>query len=153
MNELAPIETGGKPTKERRISKRLRHAIDLLTSGEAKTKKAAAEKAGLTRERFSRALKESHVQEYLAAQTRVLLAQAQGRAAAVLLTLMDSARSEHVKKDIAVHVLAINGHRPPDRNGPVFNVGFSVGYVIDLSGPRDAAPHIIDATVSGAADE
>jgi hypothetical protein len=48
-----------KPVRERRVSPRVRHAIDLLLSGECRLKKDAAAKANLSPERLSRALKES----------------------------------------------------------------------------------------------
>ena len=136
MNELATIEREPKSAKTRVVSRRVRHAIDLMISGQAKTQKDAAEKAGLTRERFCRALKESHVQEYLGAQTRVLLAQSQAPAAATLMTLLEQAKSEHVRKDIAVTLLGYNGMHAEGDRGPLVSVAFGAGpgYIIDLSG-------------------
>jgi hypothetical protein len=81
--------TDAKPVRERRVSPRVRHAIDLLLTGECRLKKDAAAKAGLTPERLSRALKEGHVVAYLTAQTRVLLATSQAPAAATMLRLLD----------------------------------------------------------------
>jgi hypothetical protein len=138
MNELATIEREPKPAKTRVVSRRVRHAIDLIISGEAKTQKAAAEKAGLTRERFCRALKESHVIEYLDQQTRVLLAQSRAPAAATLMTLLEQARSEHVRKDVAVTLLGYSGIHATGDRGPLVSIGIGVapGYIIDLSGPH-----------------
>jgi hypothetical protein len=123
MSELAAIETEPKPAKARAVSRRVRHAIDLIISGEAKTQKAAAEKAGLTRERFCRALKESHVIEYLDGQTRVLLAQSRAPAAATLMTLLEQAKSEHVRKDVAVTLLGYSGIHATGDRGPLVSIG------------------------------
>src|SRR3981189_1973555 len=65
--------TDAKPAHERRVSPRVRHAIDLLLTGQCRLKKDAAAKANLTPERLSRAMKESHVLEYVQAQTPVVL--------------------------------------------------------------------------------
>jgi hypothetical protein len=63
-------------------------------------------------------------------------------AAATLLRLLEFAQSERIKADIAIHLLATNGHKPPATGTPIVNVGLSVGYVIDLSGRRDDPPVI-----------
>jgi hypothetical protein len=137
--------TDAKSIRERRVSPRVRHAIDLLLTGECRLKKDAAAKAGLTPERLSRALKESHVVEYLTAQTRVLLAQSQAPAAATMLRLLDQAKSEHVQKDVAIHLLGINGHKPAAEPAALVNINIRAGYVIDLS---DDPPKTIDVTPS-----
>ena len=136
--------TEPKPVKERRVSPRVRHAIDLLLTGQCRLKKDAAAKAGLSPERLSRALKESHVVEYLTAQTRVLLAQSQAPAAATMLRLLDQAKSEHVQKDVAIHLLGINGHKPAAEPVALVNISIKAGYVIDLS--DDPPTKMIDAT-------
>ena len=136
--------TGEKPVRERRVSPRVRHAIDLLLTGQCRLKKDAAAKANLTPERLSRALKESHVVEYLTAQTRVLLAQSQAPAAATMLRLLGEAKSEHVQKDVAIHLLGISGHKPTADQLPQVNINIRAGYVIDLS---DEPPAVaIDVT-------
>jgi hypothetical protein len=63
-------------------------------------------------------------------------------AAAVLLKLLDVAQSERIKADVAIHLLAVNGHKPPSSGAPVVNVGLSVGYVVDLSGRREDPPTV-----------
>lgn len=135
MNSIETIESRPVPGKTKAVSRRVRHAIDLMISGQCKTQKAAAQQAGLTRERLCRALKESHVQKYMGEQTRVLLANAQTTAAATLMRLMDEAKSEHVRKDVATTILGINGITAGGNHGPVVSIGLQVGYVIDLS-PR-----------------
>ena len=136
--------TEPKPVKERRVSPRVRHAIDLLLTGQCRLKKDAAAKAGLSPERLSRALKEGHVVEYLTAQTRVLLAQSQAPAAATMLRLLDQAKSEHVQKDVAIHLLGINGHKPAAEPVALVNISIKAGYVIDLS--DDPPAKAIDVT-------
>jgi hypothetical protein len=137
-------KTDPKSVKERRVSPRVRHAIDLLLSGQCRLKKDAAAKAGLSPERLSRALKEDHVIRYLAAQTHVLLAQSQAPAAATMLRLLDGAKSEHVQKDVAIHLLGINGHKPTADPVTQVNINFRAGYVIDLS--DDPPAKVIDAS-------
>jgi hypothetical protein len=140
--ELTP--TDPKPVRERRVSPRVRHAIDLLLTGQCRLKKDAAAKANLTPERLSRALKESHVIEYLTAQTRVLLAQSQAPAAATMLRLLDQAKSEHVQKDVAIHLLGINGHKLAAEPAALVNINIRAGYVIDLS--DDPPQKMVDVT-------
>jgi hypothetical protein len=57
----APAE----PLPPRRISKKVRAAIDAMVSGDCKKIKDAAEKVGLARESLSRALSTPHVAEHL----------------------------------------------------------------------------------------
>jgi hypothetical protein len=137
MNNLATIEPEPKPAKKREVSRRVRHAVDLIVNGECKTQKAAAEKAGLTPERLCRALKESHVLEYLDQQTRVLLAQSRAPAAATLMTLLEQGKSEHVRKDVATTLLGYSGFHANGARGPLINlnIGCAPGYIIDLSRP------------------
>jgi hypothetical protein len=143
------IETDTKPSRERRVSPRVRHAVDLLLSGQCRLKKDAAAKAKLSPERLSRAMKESHVLDYIAQQTRVLLAQSQAPAAATMLRLLDEGKSEHVVKDVAIHLLGIAGHKPANHSQVSVNVDVKAGFVIDLSEPTkpvrtiDAAPAAI----------
>jgi hypothetical protein len=152
MNELATIEHEPKPAKARVVSRRVRHCIDLIVSGQCKTQKEAAEKAGLTRERLCRALKESHVQEYLAVQTRVLLSQSQAPAAATLMKLLEQAKSEHVRKEFAVTLLGYSGIHATGDRGPIVSINMApAGYVVRLrhlehNDVTDGAQRIIDVT-------
>lgn len=151
MSNALAIEPEQKAAKTRTVSRRVRHAIDLMISGQAKTQKAAAEKAGLTRERFCRALKERHVIEYLDDQTRVLLAQSRAPAAATLMTLLEQAKSEHVRKDVATTLLGINGIHATGDRGPIVSIGIAgaAGYVIDLRGPGEQSAHIEEIGPAG----
>jgi hypothetical protein len=139
MSNIEPIDHKPKPTKPRVVSRRVRHAIDLLVTGRARTQVDAATQAGLSRERLCRALREDHVQTYLADRTRVSLSQAQAPAAAALLRLLDQARSEFVQKDVAIHLLNLSGHKVDKDRGPLVSLNISPGYIIDLSGtPHNA---------------
>ena len=127
-----PPQIEPKEAKPRKISAKVRHAIELLLTGECKTQKAAAEKAKLTRERLCKALKEVHVATYLEQQTRVALSRSQAPAAATLIRLATDAASEHVQKDAAIHLLAMAGHKPATSPQVSVNVEIKAGYVIKL---------------------
>jgi len=141
--EASATETDAKPAKPRKISARVRHAIELLVSGDCRTQKDAAEKAKLTRERLCKALKELHVIAYLEQQTRVALARSQAPAAATLFRLLDQAASEHVQKDVAIHLLNIAGHKPKADAQVSVNIDIKAGYVIDLT-DQAKQPLVID---------
>lgn len=128
-----PPPIGSKPVKLRKPTKRLRQAINLILSGECKTQKAAAERMKLTPTHLSRMLSEPHVLAYMEQQTRVTLARSQMPAAATLVKLLDQAASEHVQKDVAIHLLNIAGHKPASDAQVNVNIDIKAGYVIDLT--------------------
>jgi hypothetical protein len=138
MNQIKPVANATPPTKERRVTRRIRHAVEALVRGDAKTQKQAAEQAGLSRETLCRALKEAHVRAYLERRVKETIATSQAPAVATLLDLLQNATSEHVTKDIAIHLLKLNGHVPPD-DGRVIGIGIDIkaGFVIDLREPED----------------
>jgi hypothetical protein len=84
------------------------------------------------------------VVEYMTAQTRVLLATSQAPTAATMLRLLDGAKSEHVQKDVAIHLLGISGHKPAAEPTALVNINIRAGYVIDLS--DDPPAKVIDVT-------
>lgn len=130
---LPPDAIDGRSGKPKRVPRKVRHAIRLILSGEVTTVKAAAERAGLSREHLSKSLGMPHIEAFIASESRKTIAHGKMRASARLLELID-ASSEHVSLDASKHVLAIEGIRPPDQGQVNVNVGVSVGYVIDLSG-------------------
>lgn len=140
-----PPQTDLNADKPRKISKRLRQAIDLLVTGECKTQKAAAERLKLAPETLSRALREHHVLAYVEQQTRVALTRSQAPAAATLIRLATDAASEHVQKDAAIHLLAMAGHKPKADAQVSVNIDIKAGYVIDLTDARPVGP-IVDGT-------
>ena len=107
IDNPAPAE----PIATRRISKRVRAAIDLMVSGECKTIKGAAEKVGLARESLSRALSTPHVAEHL--RTKVLrhLSIAAARAGAVKVDLLDSDNAM-ARDRASTFVLGLAGIQP-----------------------------------------
>lgn len=153
MSALAAIEqprapAAQKPGKPARISPAVRKAVQLLLTGECKTQKAAAERAGISPVWLCLQLKKPAVEVFIANEARKTIAQGQMRASARLLELID-ASSEHVSLDATKHTLAIGGIRPPDDGrGTTVNVGVSVGYVLDLRPGEQAPSHAAGAQVS-----
>lgn len=133
--------------KRDRIPKKIALAVKLLITGECKTQKAAAERAGLHPVYLCEALGKPKIQAFIAQQTRRNIQQGTMRASARLVELLD-AQSEHVSLDASKHVLAIEGIKPPDDSRHVsVNVGVSVGWVINLGEDAPAKPvQIIDNT-------
>lgn len=142
MQELAAIpEPSAKPpgkAKKRRVPARVAHAIDLLYSGECKTQKAAAERAGLTREYLNRALAKEHIHDYLTHKAKLEIRAALPMAVAVKQALLD-AESEKVRSEVASEIMGIGGISAP-KPGHQTNVNVSVaaGYVINLAKREDA---------------
>jgi hypothetical protein len=127
------------PDKPRRISAKVRTAIDALVAGEAVTVTAAAEKAGLSREHLSRELSKPHVAEHLSQRVRRNLAVASARAGAVKTMLLDSP-NELVRDRASSFVLGLAGIKP-DVTPPV-QPGRSPGVVIQIIS-QSAAPAIV----------
>src|SRR5688572_5114207 len=132
---MKPISAAPKVKKERPLPAKITRAVEMLVTGEKRTITAAAEALGYTREHLSKALRMPRAQAFIEARTREVLSASRMPAAATLLKLLDCAQSERIRTDIAMHLLAISNHRPPNNSGgPVINIGVSPGYVIDLSG-------------------
>lgn len=131
--------TKANSKRKPRISKKIKHAIDLLLSGECKTQKAAAIRANLTPDHFSRTLNKPHVREFVAQKVRKNIADLSIRASSRLMELMESS-SDQVSKDVALKVLAIEGIREPERHKTQVNVNITPGYIIDLSGKPKQEP-------------
>src|SRR6266478_2854657 len=100
-----------EPLPPRRISKKVRAAIDAMVSGDCKKICDAAEKVGLARESLSRALSTPHVAEHL--RTKVLrhLGIAAARAGATKVELLDSV-SEIARDRASSFVLGLAGIQP-----------------------------------------
>jgi hypothetical protein len=155
MSEMATIppasppispQTEQKPVKTPRVPAKIVKLIDLLLSGACRSTKAACERIGIDPSYASRELRKVHVAAYLEQKTRVSLTMLQAPAAATLGRLMAEAASEHVQKDVAIHALAINGHKPKADAQVSVNIDIKAGYVIDLSpGPQpmiDVTPKV-----------
>jgi hypothetical protein len=124
----APAEPG--PPK--RISKKVRAAIDAMVSGDCKKITEAAAKVGLARESLSRALSTPHVAEHLRQKVIRHLAIAAARAGAVKGELLDS-ESELVRDRASSFVLGLAGIQPAGNPTVSVNLEIRAGYVIDLS--------------------
>lgn len=146
----APSEPKSEPkaAKTRQPTKRIRQAVELLVTGECKTQKAAAARIGIAPETLSRSLREPHVLAWIEKETRVALTRLQAPAAGLMAKLMVDAQSEHVQKDLIIHALAINGHKPASSPQVSVNIDIKAGYVIDLSEPGarpmvDVSPKVL----------
>ena len=136
--KLATIPNSAEPVRDHRISKRIRHAIDLLVSGQTKYLKDAATQAGLSREHLSRALRKPHIETFVAQCIRRNIAGAQMKASAVLERLMTDGRSEHVKRDAAEYFLGLAGYVVQQNASPSVTVNNVLpGYILDLRTPEE----------------
>jgi hypothetical protein len=134
LDQPAPAVVPGPP---KRISKKVRAAIDAMVSGECKKICDAAAKAGLARESLSRALSTPHVAEHLRQKVLRHLAIHAARAGATKTELLDSA-SEIVRDRASTFVLGLAGIQPATSPSLNVNIEVKAGYVIDLS--DDPAP-------------
>jgi hypothetical protein len=119
-----------------RISKRVKDAIEALSTGDAKTIKAAAEKVGMARESLSRALDKPHVAELMRTRTIRQLARASARAGAVKEELLDSP-NEIVRDRASNFILGLAGIAPASDPAVAINFEVKAGFVIDLTEPND----------------
>lgn len=122
--------------KRKVVSAKVRKAIALVLDGHCRTLQAAAERAGLSNGRLSRALREPHIRQYLDEAVRGALADVGKAMAAGRMLDLINAESENVSFFASKHVLAISNIRPPEQR-PGMNVqinnNIQPGYVVDLS--------------------
>lgn len=140
--ELAPQPTS--KAKQKRISKRVRQAIDLIATGAVTTQRAAAQRVGISETHLSRVLKQPHGRAFLTQKARGIITVAQIRAATRLAELID-AESEHVSLQASTHTLRIEGIAPPEAGHSVtINNSITPGYVINLSPRAEPEPKVIE---------
>ena len=136
----APAE----PLPPRRISKKVRAAIDAMVSGKCKRICDAAEHVGLARESLSRALSTPHVAQHLREKVLRHLAIAAARAGYVKGELLDSDNA--IARDRAsTFVLGLADIAPASAPALSVNLEIKAGYVIDLSDdppPMRTIPHV-----------
>lgn len=128
---------------QRRISKKVRSGIEFMVSGDCKIIKDAAEKAGLSREHFTRELSKPHIAEYMRGKVLKQLAIAAARAGAVKGELLDS-ENEMVRDRASTFVLGLADIAPASAPSLSVNVEIKAGYVIDISDappPMRTIPH------------
>jgi hypothetical protein len=131
---LAVLDTPApaEPLPARRISKKVRGAIDLMVSGDCKKICDAAAKVGLARESLSRALSTPHVAEHLRQKVLRHLAIAAARADYVKGELLDSDNA--IARDRASSfILGLAGIQPATNPSVSVNLSIRAGYVIDLT--------------------
>jgi hypothetical protein len=125
----APAE---KPAPVKRITKKIRAAVDALVHGDAKSITEAAEKAGLSRSHLSRELGKPHITAHLRDKVLRNLAVNSAKAVATKVQLLDSA-NEMVRDRASSFILGLAGISPEAagaRGGPGAR---RAGYLIDLS--------------------
>ena len=146
MSSLATIEAPADQisAKPKRIAPRIRQVVELLVSGECKTQKAAAERAGLHPDYVCRELKKPQVRVFIERSARESIAAGTMRASARLVELLD-AGSEHVSLDASKHMLAIAGIKPTADAQVSVNIDIKAGYVIDLT---DEPKQVTDARLT-----
>jgi hypothetical protein len=128
----------------RRISKKVRSAIDAMVSGECRKINEAAAKVGLARETLSRALSQPHVAQHLRQRVLRYLAIQAARAGAVKGELLDS-DNEMVRDRASTFVLGLADIAPASAPALSVNLNIRAGDVIDLSDDPPAMqtiPHI-----------
>jgi hypothetical protein len=130
LDNPTPDVPAGSP---KRISKKLRAAIDAMVNGDCKSIREAGEKVGLVRESLSRALSKPHVAQHLREKVLRHLAIAAARAGSTKVELLDSA-NEMVRDRASTFVLGLADIQPATNPSVNINLGVRAGYVIDLRG-------------------
>jgi hypothetical protein len=150
LDTPAPAEPVPPP---RRISKKVRAAIDDMVSGKCKRICDAAEHVGLARESLSRALSQPHVAQHLRQKVLRHLAIAAARAGYVKGELLDS-DSEIVRDRASSFILGLAGIRPESEPSLNVNLEIKAGYVIDISPEPGQGPpmRIVSSTRPAAID-
>jgi hypothetical protein len=149
MKNITPAidQPPAQPDKPKRISTKVRAAIEAMVNGEVKTIADAARSAGLCREHLSRELSKPHIAEHMRQRVVRSLSVASARAGAVKVALLDGA-SEHVRDNASTFVLGLAGIKPETAPTISLNIAVKAGYVIDLSDdpPKAAQSPVIDLT-------
>jgi hypothetical protein len=130
---LAVLDTPAQPDAAipaRRISAKVRSGIDAMVTGDCKTIKDAAEKAGLSREHFTRELSKPHIAEHLRQKVLRSLAIAAARAGAVKGELLDS-DNDMVRDRASTFVLGLADIAPASAPALSVNLEMRAGYILD----------------------
>jgi hypothetical protein len=145
--DAPPLDPSTAPAK-RRIAKKVQIGIEALLSGDCKTIKEAAERAGLARESLSRSLNIPHVTEYLRQRVIRHLAIAAARAGATKVDLLNS-DSEIARDRASSFILGLAGIQPASTPSVSLNLEIKAGYVIDLSdNPPGPGMRIVSRTAA-----
>ena len=134
--------------KPKRISAKVRAAIDAMVDGTARTVTAATEHVGLSREHLSRELGKPHITEHLRQKIKRSLAVGAARAGVTKLALLDSP-NEMVCDRASSYVLGLIGivpePTPTDRSAalqPGLQIIYNPGCTVPpkIIGPEPYAP-------------
>jgi hypothetical protein len=157
MTATLPATTASpdKPVQPKRITKKIRAAVDALVHGDAKSITEAAEKAGLSRSHLSRELGKPHITAHLRDKVLRNLAVNSAKAGATKVQLLDSA-NEMVRDRASSFILGLAGISPDAANAhgrP--GSGARAGWVIDLSQQTEPGLviHVHHKAPTPAADE
>lgn len=145
---IVPIEQqtatpATKPARQRRISRPIVQAIELILTGEVTTQKAAANRVGVTDAWLSKMLQRDYVRVFCERRMRQTISAGTMRASRRLVELID-ASSEHVALDATKHALAIHGIKPATDANVSVSIELKAGYVIDLSEDNPQKAKIIE---------
>jgi hypothetical protein len=147
--------TAAPTGRRKRIPRRIAEVVNLLVTGECKTIKAAAARAGMHPNYVSAALKKPSIRVFCAERVRQSLSAGSMRASARMLELLDNP-SAKISFEASRFVLGVDGVRPVEGPSIAVNLTAAVGYVIDLSSPSDRRDQhrgpTIDAAVAGEGD-
>jgi hypothetical protein len=127
--------------KPKRISAKVRAAIDAMVEGTAKTITAAADHAGLSREHLSRELSKPHITEHLRQKIKRSLAVGAARAGFTKLALLDSP-NEMVRDRASSFVLGLLGI-VPEASAADRSAAQMPGLQIVIYGSQDKPPMTI----------
>ena len=128
LDQPAPTDIG--PPK--RISPKVRAAIDAMVTGECKNITDAGAKVGLARESLSRALSTPHIAEHLRQKVLRHLAIHAARAGATKVDLLDSS-NEMARDRASTFVLGLAGIAPATNPSISLNLEIKAGYIIDIA--------------------
>jgi len=128
----APVDKFAEKTQPKRITKKIRAAVDALVHGEAKTITEAGEQAGLSRSHLSRELGKPHITALLRHKVLRNLAINSAKAGAIKVQLLDSA-NEMVRDRASRSILGL-ARIAPDAGGGNGGPGRrGAGWLIDLT--------------------
>jgi hypothetical protein len=129
LDQPAPPADAGPP---KRVSPKVRAAIDAMVSGECKNITEAGAKVGLARESLSRALSTPHIAEHLRQKVLRHLAIHAARAGATKVDLLDSS-NEMARDRASTFVLGLAGIAPATNPSISLNLEIKAGYIIDIA--------------------
>lgn len=158
MPNMSPFAEVSAPTKHNpgrklRISARVKDALSLMVY-EGKSRKEAANTAGITDHGLYQALSRPHVKAYRNKLLADLRDSAAARSVARVDRLADTAQSEHVKLEANKWLAGLEGVSPVQRSETHITGELTVspGYVIDLTPQAPVIDGDVQDVTQGAED-